>query len=138
MLKGIFNNKGRISIDFAVACSSIFLGIWLFSPKAEAACDGVPVCGNGNCYLYTTFEASSDCGTAGGGPSCCNTESCCRVHVYRCKTNPPCNCTLPSCYVGGSYVYNKSCTQVCNTCGTCAIYSDCETANCLKVTGGLA
>src|SRR5262245_44750078 len=112
--------KLRVGIDVLAVCLSIILGIWLFTPTSEAACDGIAICGTQRCHVDHFLEVAADCGTSGGGPACCNTQHCCVIHMYRCRTdpNPVCNnCPTPGCYSGGSTVFTKVCDLSCGDGG---------------------
>ncbi|NOT59580.1 MAG: hypothetical protein HOP19_05065 [Acidobacteria bacterium] len=136
-MRSIFlTHKWRLAIsDFLVVLWSIALGALIFTPKSEASCDEYGICGYGACYIDVNWETSSDCGTSGGGPACCNSSVCCEIKTFRCENSPTgCNNCIPSCW--GSTIYRKSCSSsACSGgggggCATCSSQADCDSPNC--------
>jgi hypothetical protein len=103
MLKAVLDRKWRIGTDVIVGIASVILGIWLFTPRSEAACDGITICGFKKCPTFTDCIQASECGS-----SCCQTSGkCCYVQLFLCTFNN-CVCGSPSC-VFGSSVTDQGC-----------------------------
>jgi len=132
MLKAILIHRWRIGIDVIVSIASIVLGIWLFTPKLEAACVDTPSCLQTRCF--STNECTGEYGCLS---DCCpRTGKCCYEQSYFCATNA-CTCNVNCTFT--STVIDRRCEikrpNILGPCDCGGEEDPCDPAQCLAAGG---